>query len=135
MYWFGELERSIEGREVRPDEYDWLVNETERRMMEKSATCLHKNLVYINEHYPTVTARFLEKLGQFEHDLIENEKLFEVKKYPGYPDHANSDAWLIGKARYKDHDEEKAAESWHCLEFILEYVLLRIAREGCSHPL
>ena len=49
MYWFGELERSIEGREIRADEYDWLVNETERHMMEKSATCLHKNLVYIRE--------------------------------------------------------------------------------------
>ena len=35
MYWFGELERSIEGREIRADEYDWLVNETERHMMEK----------------------------------------------------------------------------------------------------
>ena len=32
-----------------------------------------------------------------------------MKKSPGYPDHANSDAWMIGKARYKDHDEEKAA--------------------------
>ena len=110
MYWFGELERSIEGREVQPDEYDWLVNETERRMMEKSTTCLHKNLVYIKEHYPVVTEQFLEKLGQFEHDLIEHKELFEVKKCPGYPDHANSDAWLIGRARYKDHDEEKAAE-------------------------
>jgi len=110
MYWFGELERSIEGREVQPDEYDWLVNETERRMMEKSAICLHKNLVYIKEHYPAVTERFLEKLGQFEHDLIEHKELFEVKKCTDYPDHANSDAWLIGKARYKDHDEEKTAE-------------------------
>ncbi len=33
MYWFGELERSIEGREIRADEYDWLVNYMERHMM------------------------------------------------------------------------------------------------------
>ena len=109
MYWFGELERSIEGREIRADEYDWLVNETERHMMEKSATCLHKNLVYIREHYPLVAEEFLRKLSRFENDLIEHKEWFAVKKSPGYPDHANSDAWMIGKARYKDHDEVKAA--------------------------
>ena len=109
MYWFGELERSIEGREIRVDEYDWLVNETERHMMEKSATCLHKNLVYIREHYPLVAEEFLRKLSRFENDLIEHKEWFAVKKSPGYPDHANSDAWMIGKARYKDHDEVKAA--------------------------
>ena len=109
MYWFGELERSIEGREIRADEYDWLVNETERHMMEKSATCLHKNLVYIREHYPLVAEEFLRKLGRFENDLIEHKEWFAVKKSPGYPDYANSDAWMIGKARYKDHDEVKAA--------------------------
>lgn len=32
------------------------------------------------------------------------------KKGPGYPETANSDAYLIGKARYKDHDEKKARE-------------------------
>ena len=109
MYWFGELERSIEGREIRADEYDWLVDETERHMMEKSATCLHKNLVYIREHYPLVAEEFLRKLSRFENDLIEHKEWFAVKKSPGYPDHANSDAWMIGKARYKDHDEVKAA--------------------------
>ena len=109
MYWFGELERSIEGREIRADEYDWLVNETERHMMEKSATCLHKNLVYIREHYPLVAEEFLKKLSRLENDLIEHKEWFAVKKSPGYPDHANSDAWMIGKARYKDHDEVKAA--------------------------
>ena len=109
MYWFGELERSIEGREIRADEYDWLVNETERHMMEKSATCLHKNLVYIREHYPLVAEEFLRKLSRFENDLIEHKEWFAVKKSPGYPDHANSDAWMIGKTRYKDHDEVKAA--------------------------
>ena len=78
-------------------------------MMEKSATCLHKNLVYIREHYPLVAEEFLRKLSRFENDLIEHKEWFAVKKSPGYPDHANSDAWMIGKARYKDHDEVKAA--------------------------
>ena len=34
---------------------------------------------------------------------------FFIRKAKDYPDHANSDAYRIGKARYKDHDEEKAA--------------------------
>ena len=34
---------------------------------------------------------------------------FSFEKAKDYPDYANSDAYLIGKARYKDHDEEKAA--------------------------
>ena len=34
---------------------------------------------------------------------------FFIQKAKDYPDHANSDAYRIGKARYKDHDEEKAA--------------------------
>ena len=34
---------------------------------------------------------------------------FFIQKAKDYPDYANSDAYLIGKARYKDHDEEKAA--------------------------
>ena len=38
------------------------------------------------------------------------KELFELEKGPGYPDTANSDAYLIGKARYKDHDEERARE-------------------------
>lgn len=45
MYWLGELERSIEGRKVQPDEYAGMPNEAERKMMEKSATSLYKNLV------------------------------------------------------------------------------------------
>ena len=64
-------------------EYDWLVNETERHMMEKSATCLHKNLVYIREHYPLVAEEFLRKLSRFENDLIEHKEWFAVKKSPG----------------------------------------------------
>ena len=49
--------------------------------------------------------------GKFvENDLKEEKELFELEKGPGYPDTANSDAYLIGKARYKDHDEERARE-------------------------
>ena len=109
VYWVDELKRSIEGQPVRPDEYAQFSNETERKLMEKSATCLHKNLVYIREHYPEVTKQFLNQLHLLETDLIEKKELFTVQKSPAYPDHANSDAWLVGKARYKDHDEEEAA--------------------------
>ena len=49
--------------------------------------------------------------GKFvENDLKEEKELFELEKGPGYPETANSDAYLIGKARYKDHDEKKARE-------------------------
>lgn len=34
-YWFGELQRSIEGKPVQPDEYKDFPNEKERRLMEK----------------------------------------------------------------------------------------------------
>ena len=109
MYWVDELTRSIEGRQVLPDEYAQFSNEEERKLMEKSATCLHKNLIYIREHYPEVTGRFLDQLCLLETDLIEKKELFTIQKSSNYPDHANSDAWLAGKARYKDRDEDKAA--------------------------
>lgn len=110
MYWFEQLARSIQGDEVQLGEFDYLTNETERHLMEKSATCLHKNLIYIREHYPEVCQVFLEKLSRLEKDLKEKKELFELEKGPGYPETANSDAYLIGKARYKDHDEKKARE-------------------------
>lgn len=38
MYWFEQLARSIQGDEVQLGEFDYLTNETERHLMEKSAT-------------------------------------------------------------------------------------------------
>ena len=107
-YWFGELQRSIEGKPVQPDEYKDFPNEKERRLMEKSATCLHRNLVYIKEHYPEVTASFLENVSRLKSDLLQKRESFFIRKAKDYPDHANSNAYLAGKARYKDYDEEKA---------------------------
>ena len=77
--------------------------------MEKSATCLHRNLCYVKEHYPEVMAAFLGKLRRLKKDLQQEKESFFMQKAKDYPDYANSDAYLIGKARYKDHDEEKAA--------------------------
>ena len=108
MYWYSELIRSMEGHEVQDYEYDCLKNPKERQMMEKSAVCLHKNLVYIKEHYPEVTGKFLEKLNCLEHDLEENPSPFYLQENIEYPGTANSYAYMSGKARYKDHDEEKA---------------------------
>ena len=108
-YWLDELKRSIEGKPVQPDEYKDFPNEKERRLMEKSATCLHRNLVYIKEHYPEVTAPFLKNVSRLKRDLLQKRESFFIRKAKDYPDHANSDAYRIGKARYKDHDEEKAA--------------------------
>ena len=108
-YWLDELKRSIEGKPVQPDEYKDFPNEKERRLMEKSAVCLHRNLCYVKEHYPEVTAAFLGKLRRLKKDLQQEKESFFMQKAKDYPDYANSDAYLIGKARYKDHDEEKAA--------------------------
>lgn len=108
MYWYSELIRSIEGHEVQDYEYDCLKNPKERQMMEKSAVCLHKNLSYIREHFPEVTRKFLEKLDCLEHDLEENPSAFYVQRNEEYPETANSYAYMAGKARYKDHDEEQA---------------------------
>ena len=108
IYCLKELERSIEGDEVQPKEYAWIKNVKEREMTEKSAVCLNRNLLYIKEHYPKICEKFLEKLKILEYDLKQNEKLFYIQKSAEYPSHANSNAYLIGKARYRDHDEEKA---------------------------
>ena len=108
-FWLQELKRSIEGKPVEPDEYRSFPNERERRLMEKSAVCLHRNLYYVKEHYPEVTAAFLGKLMRLKKDLQQEKESFFMQKAKDYPDYANSDAYLIGKARYKDHDEEKAA--------------------------
>ena len=108
LYWFEQLQRSIAGDEVRPDEYVDFTNEEERRLMEKSATCLHRNLVYIKEYYPKVTETFLKKLNKLEADIRENKEMFYIQKSQTYPDHANSNAYLADKARYKNYDEEKA---------------------------
>lgn len=108
-FWLQELKRSIEGKPVEPDEYRSFPNERERRLMEKSAVCLHRNLCYVKEHYPEVTAAFLGKLRRLKKDLQQEKESFFMQKAKDYPDYANSDAYLIGKARYKDHDEEKAA--------------------------
>ena len=108
LYWFEQLQRSIAGDEVQPEEYADFTNEKERRLMEKSATCLHRNLIYIKEHYPKVTDVFLKKLDNLEADIRENKEMFYIQKNLDYPDHANSNVYLTGKARYKDHDEEKA---------------------------
>lgn len=70
--------------------------------------CLHKNLVYIKEHYPEVTGKFIKKLNCLEHDLEENPSSFYLQENIEYPGTANSYAYMSGKARYKDHDEEKA---------------------------
>ena len=76
--------------------------------MEASAVALHHNLIYIKENYPDVTRSFLEKLTYFETDLKEHREWFKLHKNPEYPAAANSFAFRIGMARYKEKDEEKA---------------------------
>ena len=108
VYWLMELSKSIRGWEVQPGEYDNFKNPEERKLMEKSATCIHKNLCYIKEHYPQVTEEFLNKAEKLKTALTETPKDFLIQGSTEYPDHADSNAWWIGKARYKDKDDEKA---------------------------
>ena len=108
MYWYSELIRSIGGQEVQDYEYDYLKNPKERQMMEKSAVCLHKNLTYMKAYFPEVTREFLEKLDHLERDMEENPSAFYLQENQEYPAIANSYAYMAGKARYKDHDEEQA---------------------------
>lgn len=110
IHCFEELQRSIEGKKVHPDEYGYLKNETERKLMEKSAVCLYENLIYIKTHYPNVVQIFLEGLTKLDKELREKPELFYLEKNPEYPDEANSYGFYIGKVRYKDKDEEKAKE-------------------------
>ena len=109
VYWLMELSKSICGWEVRPGEYDNFKDPEERKLMEKSATCIHKNLLYIKEHYPQTTEEFLDKAEKLKTALTEASEDFLIRGNTEYPDCADSSAWLIGKARYKDKDEEKAS--------------------------
>jgi len=109
VYWLMELSKSIRGWEVRPGEYDNFKDPEERKLMEKSATCIHKNLLYIKEHYPQTTEEFLDKAEKLKTALTEASEDFLIRGNTEYPDCADSSAWLIGKARYKDKDEEKAS--------------------------
>jgi hypothetical protein len=108
--WFGELQRSIGGEPVEEGEYDFLTNPAERKLMERSAVALHNNLLYVREHFPDVTQDFLDKLSRFEADLKNHSDELLIQKEPDYPDTANSNAWLIGKARFKDKNETLARE-------------------------
>ena len=134
LYWFGQLQRSIAGAPVAPEEFAFLSNPEERSLMEKSATCLHKNLLYIKEHFPRAVQDFTSRSALLEQAINETPEDFFLHKSPGYPDIANSDGYSIGKARYKDQDEHQAqllearyAHSGKPIEFDL--VSVRILRE------
>lgn len=108
VHWLVELLRSVDGQEVADGEYDFLSDPQERRLMEQSAVCLHRNLIYIREHYPKVTVVFLKRLERFMDDLKKKEQYFEIRKAVNYPSTANSLRYRIGMAKYKEHDEELA---------------------------
>lgn len=107
---FDEPLRSISGADVTIEEYAFVTNTKERKLMKASAVALHHNLVYIKEHYPEVTQLFLDKLSDFEYDLLNHREWFELQKNSEYPDEASSFAFYIGIARYKEKDEQKAVE-------------------------
>lgn len=106
--WFKELEKSIKGENVKESDYEIYANEDEKKLMMKSATVLNKNLLYIKEHFPEVTCRFIENMKKFKADLENTPQTFFINAGPTYPDTANSYLYTVGKARYKDKDEDEA---------------------------
>lgn len=107
-HWLVELLRSIEGQKVAEGEYDFLSDPQERRLMEQSAVCLNRNLTYIRDYFPDITAEFLKRLERFVEDLQKEQRHFEIEKAGDYPFTANSSRYRIGMARYKEQDEELA---------------------------
>jgi hypothetical protein len=153
--WFGELQRSISGEPVGAEEYQFMPNTVERKLMEKSAVALHKNLGYIKEHFSEVTLDFLNRLSKFEDDLKNHTDELLLEKEEDYPDTANSNAWLIGKARYKDKNEIAALEyeqkyqkaykkidfdkvnrlALSEMEMVISQMKLELKRNGCTEKI
>ncbi len=106
--WLVELLRSIEGNEVTEGEYGFLSDPQERKLMERSAVCLNRNLTYIRDHYPEVTSDFLKRLERLTTDIKRRDLYFGIQKSENYPSAANSLRYRIGMARYKEHNEELA---------------------------
>ena len=77
-YWFGELQRSIEGSLSSRTNTRFQMKRTQTDG--KSATCLHRNLVYIKEHYPEVTASFLKNVSRLKRDLLQKRESFFYPK-------------------------------------------------------
>lgn len=80
-------------------------DEKQQKMVEASSENLHRNIHYIMKKFPKVVKRFLQGLEAFEREL----EMFSLKDF-GYLFPCNSWSYTIGKARYKDCEEEKAKE-------------------------
>ena len=75
VYWLMELSKSIRGWEVRPGEYDNFKDPEERKLMEKSATCIHKNLLYIKEEILTYRLSYTYRHRIFQNSSIRKQNL------------------------------------------------------------
>lgn len=98
-----ELIHSVRGSEQTLPKQ--LKGEKQQRMVEASSRNLHRNIQYILKNYPKVVDKFIEGLEIFVREL---ERL-SLQDF-GYLFPCNSWSYSIGKARYKDSDEEKAKE-------------------------
>ena len=107
-YWLDELKRSIEGKSVRPEEYK------DSQMKKNAADGKECNLPVPKSHLHQRAlsgshSHLSGKRKQTEtRSFAETRKLFysESQRLSGL---CQLRCYLIGKARYKDHDEEKAA--------------------------
>ncbi len=108
LFWLGKFMDSIQGTPIAEDKFAYVSTEKERKVLEASASNLHKNLVYIREYFTETTKVFLEKINCLKEALLKEPERFYLKPAVGYPDVANSDEFMIGMAKYKDCNEEKA---------------------------
>ena len=73
LYWFGQLQRSIEGREAEAHEFDFLSRPGRTGAAgEKCDVPASEPELHRREHYPDVTAVFLEKLRRLDAELAEH---------------------------------------------------------------
>lgn len=71
----------------------------------KEGTC-YRNITYIKQFLPEIYQLFIEKIKLFKKDINDLYISFD-KKYVGM---FSTRSWLVGDARYKQHDDKKAKE-------------------------
>lgn len=76
-------------------------------------TC-YKNITYIQYHYPDIYSLFIENIKVLKKNVKNNHIIFN-KEFIG---DFSTDSWLIGNARYKQHNEEKARQYENSIQFI-----------------
>lgn len=78
-----------------------------------SGTC-YQNIAYIKKTYPHIYHLFIENVQVLKNNFTDYSIPFDKKFVGKFSTHS----WLIGDARYKQHDERKAQDYERELEFL-----------------